>query len=248
MEEVAFSPAELGKVHEISHAGLAANLPPESPRRPAAPACPPPEPPSHVGDAAQQHLQALSLFAVDRAGANVVDLAKAVLRSPMVWAGNREVSIGDKRRRLRLGVVLAMVVTTSGAGGPPAHADAPRPKAPSDLKADGWTLVTESDDTLVYMRDLEGAMGPVRRVWTAYDSHKRRDHEGFKFSSVRSLGEFDCARGLTRVLREIFYGSPGLQGRAWAPTPFEPTEWSAPEAGSVGEIRLSFACRPRSAA
>lgn len=156
--------------------------------------------------------------------------------------------MGDRRRRLRFGVVLAVVVTTSAAGRPPAHADEPRPKPTSDLKADGWTLVTESDDTLVYMRDLEGAIGPVRQVWTAYDSNKRRDYEGFMFSSVRSLGEFNCARGRTRVLREFFYEAPGLAGREWGPTPFEPTEWITPEPGSVGDIRLSFACRPRSAA
>ena len=56
------------------------------------------------------------------------------------------------------------------------------------LEKFGWTLVTASDDTNVYMRPAAKAEGGLRRVWTAYDAGRALERDGFSFRSVRSLG------------------------------------------------------------
>jgi hypothetical protein len=121
-----------------------------------------------------------------------------------------------------------------------AAADAP--PTPGLEKA-GWTLITASDDTWVYMRPAARAAGPVRRVWTAYDSAGARERDGFRFHSVRSLGEFDCRRRVSRVVDEFYHDRPGLAGRTWRSPMFRATPWAAPEPDSVGAIRMAFACR-----
>lgn len=126
----------------------------------------------------------------------------------------------------------------------------PTVQAPdSDLERAGWTLVTASDETFVYMKDAPGGgIGSVRQAWTVYDSVRKRDRAGFAFMSVKSLGEFDCGRRLARVLHETFHEARGLGGVTWEPPAFVVTEWAAPEGGSVGELRLAFACRARTTA
>ena len=84
--------------------------------------------------------------------------------------------------------------------------------------------------------------GPVRQLWTAYDSERPRDRMGFSFRSVASLGEYDCKRRVTRVIRESFHASQGLTGEIWVQPNFIPTDWAAPAAGTVGEQRMDFAC------
>ncbi len=114
---------------------------------------------------------------------------------------------------------------------------------PFGLEKTGWTLVTASDDTYVFMKSAARGAGAVRRVWTAYDSDKVLQRGGFSFRSVESLGEFDCQRRLSRVVQEIFHDQAGLKGRSWAGTDPLPTPWKAPEPDSVGAIRMAFACR-----
>ena len=114
---------------------------------------------------------------------------------------------------------------------------------PFGLERAGWTLVTASDDTFVYMRSAARGGGAVRRVWTAYDSEKVLQRSGFSFRSVESLGEFDCQRRVSRVVQEIFHDEAGLKGRSWAGRDPLPTLWRAPEPDSIGAVRMAFACR-----
>lgn len=111
------------------------------------------------------------------------------------------------------------------------------------LERAGWTLVTASEDTWVYMKATTSADSGVRRVWTAYDSDTARERQGFRFRSVQSLAEFDCRRGVSRIVEETFHDAPGLKGRTWQAPNFIPTDWAAPAANSIGAIRMAYACR-----
>jgi hypothetical protein len=134
---------------------------------------------------------------------------------------------------LALAAAQASAQTSSPPAGPP----------PVGLEKDGWTLITASDSTYVYMRPAGAAEGGIRRAWTAYDSEQPRERQGFSFRSVQSLGEFDCRRKLSRVIEETFHAAPQLQGEVWRQPDFIPTDWAAPEPGSVGAIRMAFACK-----
>ena len=136
---------------------------------------------------------------------------------------------------------LALLVLASLALGTSAEAETFG--GPFGLEKAGWTLVTASDDTYVFMKSAARGVGAVRRVWTAYDSEKVLQRGGFNFRSVESLGEFDCQRRLSRVVQEIFHDQAGLMGRSWAGSDPLPTPWRAPEPDSVGAIRMAFACR-----
>ncbi|HEX7944607.1 MAG TPA: surface-adhesin E family protein [Phenylobacterium sp.] len=111
------------------------------------------------------------------------------------------------------------------------------------LEKAGWTLVTASEDVYVYMRVAEKAESGLRRVWTAYDSAGPRDRDGFTFRSVKSLGEYDCKRNVSRVVDETYHDAPALTGKTWHSPKFIPTPWAKPEPGSVGALRMAFACR-----
>ncbi len=111
------------------------------------------------------------------------------------------------------------------------------------LEQSGWTLVTASDDTNVYMRAATTGQAGLRRVWTAYDAARTLKRDGFSFRSVRSLGEYDCRKRVSRVVEETFHGSPALTGKSWQSPKFIPTPWAAPVPESVGAIRMAFACR-----
>jgi hypothetical protein len=143
-----------------------------------------------------------------------------------------------KRRAFAgMGAALALAL----AWPPAAHAQS----GPSHamLQKAGWTLITASEDTYVYMRAAERAGSGVRRVWTAYDSEVQRQRLGFSFQSVESLSEFDCRRNVSRVVEERFHAGRGLTGQTWSAPNFVPTPWAAPTPGSVGAIRMAFACR-----
>ena len=49
------------------------------------------------------------------------------------------------------------------------------------LEQSGWTLVTASDDTNVYMRAATTGQAGLRRVWTAYDAARTLKRDGFSF-------------------------------------------------------------------
>ena len=85
--------------------------------------------------------------------------------------------------------------------------------------------------------------GGLRRVWTAYDSAGPRVRDGFTFRSVRSLGEYDCKRRLSRVINETYHDAPALTGKSWQSPRFVPTPWAKAEPDSVGALRMAFACR-----
>ena len=111
------------------------------------------------------------------------------------------------------------------------------------LEKSGWTLVTASDDTNVYMRAAATGQTGLRRVWTAYDAARTLRRDGFSFRSVRSLGEYDCQKRVSRVVAETFHAHPALTGKSWQSPKFIPTPWAAPVPESVGAIRMAFACR-----
>ena len=111
------------------------------------------------------------------------------------------------------------------------------------LEKSGWTLVTASDNTNVYMRAAAKADTGLRRVWTAYDADRPLMRDGFTFRSVQSLGEYDCRRRVSRVVDETYHDRPALKGRSWRSPKFIPTPWAAPTPESVGAIRMAFACR-----
>ena len=142
--------------------------------------------------------------------------------------------MAKRRNRLAIGALAAMLsVGTASAASP----------SVADLEKAGWTLVTASDDTWVFMRPAGAVAGDVRRVWTAYDSEKTLSRDGFKFRSVRSLGEYDCRRKMSRVLDEFYHDGAGLTGRTWRSPMFRATPWAAAEPNSVGAMRMAFACR-----
>ena len=111
------------------------------------------------------------------------------------------------------------------------------------LEKSGWTLVTASDDTFVYMKAAASPEKGVRRVWTAYDSDITKMRETFAFRSVESLAEFDCGRRLSRVVDETFHAAPGLTGQTWKMPDFVATPWVSPAPDSIGAIRMAYACR-----
>jgi hypothetical protein len=139
---------------------------------------------------------------------------------------------------------IAAIVVAALAISPLAMAqDVPNPKGPI-LEKDGWRFVSYSDGTSVYMKKPEALQlkAPVRQIWTAYDSEMLRDRMGFAFMSVASLGEYDCQKRVSRVVRETFHSMRGLTGETWVQPNFIPTQWAPPAQGSVGEARMDFAC------
>lgn len=141
---------------------------------------------------------------------------------------------------LNLPVRLAAFALALAAAGPATAEDAP---PTPHLEKTGWTLVTASDGAWVYMRLAGATQGEVRRLWTAYDSERELERDGFHFRSVKSLGEFDCRRRVTRVVDEFYHDGAGLTGRSWRSPMFRATPWATPEPGSVGAVRMAFACR-----
>ena len=61
--------------------------------------------------------------------------------------------------------------------------------------------------------------------------------------AVKSLGEYDCKRNVSRVVDETYHDAPALTGKTWHSPKFIPTPWAKPEPGSVGALRMAFACR-----
>jgi hypothetical protein len=151
----------------------------------------------------------------------------------------------------RFGVEAAMtmhrwaltVLTTSAALALGGFAPSLSMPGATALEKSGWTLVTASDDTYVYMRAAAQADTGLRRVWTAYDAAHPLQRDGFTFRSVRSLGEYDCRKRLSRVVEETYHGQPALKGKGWQSPKFVATPWAAPVPESVGAIRMAFACR-----
>lgn len=142
--------------------------------------------------------------------------------------------MAKRTNRLASGALAAVLAAAPATAASPSIAD---------LEKDGWTLVTASDDTWVFMRPAGAVAGDVRRVWTAYDSEKTLNRDGFAFRSVRSLGEYDCRRRMSRVLDEFYHDGAGLTGRTWRSPMFRATPWAAAEPNSVGAMRMAFACR-----
>ena len=142
---------------------------------------------------------------------------------------------------LRRGAIAGLVVGVSVfLGGFAPTLDLP---GSTTLEKSGWTLVTASDDTYVYMRAAAKGQAGLRRVWTAYDAARTLRRDGFTFRSVRSLGEYDCQKRVSRVVAETFHASPALSGKSWQSPKFIPTPWAAPVPETVGAIRMAFACR-----
>jgi len=141
---------------------------------------------------------------------------------------------------MRRAALFLIIAALAAAGGGACAQD----RLPSTvLEKAGWTLVTASEDVYVYMRVAEKGAAGLRRVWTAYDSAGPRQHDGFTFRSVRSLGEYDCKRAVSRVIDETYHDAPALTGATWHSPKFIPTPWAKPEPGSVGALRMAFACR-----
>lgn len=138
-------------------------------------------------------------------------------------------------------MIRAAILAAVLALGAPAAAQDAQPSA--GMAKAGWTLITASEDVYVFMRAAPGATAGIRRAWTAYDSLQPRQRDGFTFRSVESLSEFDCGKRLTRVVEEIFHDAPALGGKSWRSPKFLVTPWAAPSAGSVGAIRMAYACK-----
>jgi hypothetical protein len=152
-----------------------------------------------------------------------------------------------KTSSLTLAAALGAFIALSAAAVP--QAATPRlvvdPERKS-LERAGWTYIGMADGALIYMRDaVPGSSGQARRVLTAYETFSPQDREGFAFRSVQSLGEFDCESGRSRVIRETFYAEPALKGQAFSKPDAADAEWSDVIEGSVGIMRIAFACRER---
>jgi hypothetical protein len=142
-------------------------------------------------------------------------------------------------------VAMLVLAAASAAGARPDPRLTADPERKVMEKA-GWTYIGVSDGVLVYMKDaIPGSAEGARRVVTAYEALTPRDREGFAFRSVESLGEFDCDQGRTRILRETFYKEPSLKGETWSKPDSVATDWTNAVEGSIGFLRVAFACRER---
>lgn len=143
----------------------------------------------------------------------------------------------------------ALIAVSVGVSAPALAAVGTAPKtgslvSPSKvLTARGWIILTGTSDTLVYMKRTSSPKEGLRRVWTAYDSSVEKIREGSRFRSVASLGEFDCAKRVTRTIEERFHERSSLTGRAWRDPKFVATDWATPQPGTIGAIRLAFVCQ-----
>lgn len=139
-----------------------------------------------------------------------------------------------RRNLLGAATIVAMTAATAlSALAQPAPFEPPR-------KA-GWTFLALSDNTLVYVK-THAIKGPIRQVWTLYELPAKRERQGLTFMSVASLGEFNCTEQTTRTVEESFYEQAGMTGMPLAAPPFTPTPWVHPEDGSVGAMKMDFAC------
>ena len=141
------------------------------------------------------------------------------------------------RQSLGCGLILALLAPAAGAVVPPSPGAFEAPARP------GWTFLALSDDTLVYVKDAP-ASGAIRKVWTLYDLPTKRERDGVIIMSVASLGEYDCAEMTSRTVEEAYHEQPGLAGVAHVRPPIEPTGWERPSRGSIGAMKIDFACRP----
>ena len=89
--------------------------------------------------------------------------------------------------RATVPLLAALALLSPGSG-----ASAQGTLPPTTMEKAGWTLVTASEDVMVYMRLASPGSAGIRRIWTAYDSAGPRARDGFTFRSVKILGEFDC--------------------------------------------------------
>jgi hypothetical protein len=141
-----------------------------------------------------------------------------------------------------LGAMVALTAAVPQAATPRLVVDPEK----RSLEKSGWTFIGMADGTLIYMRDaVPGSSSQGRRVLTAYETFSPQDRDGFAFRSVQSLGEFDCQSGRSRVIRETFYAEPALKGQALSKPEASDGEWSDVIQGSVGLMRIAFACRER---
>jgi len=142
-----------------------------------------------------------------------------------------------------LSVVFALALMTGFAGAPALampQRETPKFEEGRDLTAQGWTSVTDRDDTTVYMRRILASSSAPALAWTLYDLGAEREHDGFTFKSVASLSEFDCAKRRSRVITETFFAGSAGQGKAFKHE--EPTDWLDHSDGSVGYSKLMFVC------
>ena len=148
-------------------------------------------------------------------------------------------------RSLSLATGLAACAVLLMAAG--AHAqddvdDAP-PKPDSALVRQGWSFLTTRNDALVYMKDHEVQGGPkLRKVWTLYDLPASQERDGFRFQSVASLAEYDCAATRARILEETFYEKSAAAGGS-KPLVEPMPEWMEHSPGSLTELKWQYACR-----
>jgi hypothetical protein len=152
-----------------------------------------------------------------------------------------------KTSSLTLAAALGAIVALSAVSVP--QAATPRlvvdPEKKS-LEKSGWTYLGMADGTLIYMRDaVPGSSSEGRRVLTAYETFSPQDRDGFAFRSVQSLGEFDCQSGRSRVIHETFYSESSLKGQTFSKPDIANPEWNQAIEGSVGIMRIAFACRER---
>lgn len=110
------------------------------------------------------------------------------------------------------------------------------------MTGEGWSFLTESGGSHLYMKATERKAGEPYHVVTAYDLDAPRDRDGFAFQSVESVAEYDCGGRRSRVVRETFHEKSGLKGKTWVMPGFVPTDW-AEATGSIAEMKLEFACR-----
>jgi len=109
------------------------------------------------------------------------------------------------------------------------------------MKQEGWSFLSEVNGDQLYMKADGAGPSGARLVWTAYDLQDSRDREGFSFTSVASLAEYDCAKRQSRIVRETFHEKSGLKGKTWSMADFKPTEW-AESVNSTAEMKMDFAC------
>lgn len=114
--------------------------------------------------------------------------------------------------------------------------------ASADLSASGWTHIADTEQASVFMKAAEVKPGEMHKVWTAYELDEPGEREGFSFRSVRSLSEYDCKTHRTRVVAETFHAEEGLSGKEWTMPNFVATDWAEVGDGSIGAMRMEFAC------
>ena len=115
-----------------------------------------------------------------------------------------------------------------------------RPNVPPVLASNAWIPVVETADAVFYMSNRIWEDGGVRGLWEVQDL-KQKAPDGVM--SMRVYVEFDCGKGLHRILSLARYSGPMLGGELLSDeTHF--SEWRPLKPGTASASICKSVCGP----